>query len=97
MSLNLKNVGKVAASEVVQVYVSDKESSLVRPEKELKAFEKVYLEPGQTKSVSVRLGQSAFRFYDPFVHGWIVEPGLFDLYVGSSSADIRLKATVNVK
>lgn len=97
VSLNLKNVGKVAASEVVQVYVSDKESSLVRPEKELKAFEKVYLEPGQTKSVSVRLGQSAFRFYDPFVHGWIVEPGLFDLYVGSSSADIRLKATVNVK
>lgn len=97
VSLNLKNVGKVQASEVVQLYVGDRESSLVRPAKELKGFEKVSLEPGQTRHVSMRLGQDAFRFYDPFKHQWVVEPGEFDLYVGSSSANIHLTSVVTIK
>ena len=97
VSLNLKNVGKVQASEVVQLYVGDRESSLVRPAKELKGFEKVSLEPGQTKCVSIRLGQDAFRFYDPFRHEWVVEPGVFDIYVGSSSSDIRLVTELTIK
>ena len=86
----LKNVGKYAAAEVAQVYVGDVESSLIRPAKELKGFEKVYLEPGQSKTVTIELGENALRFYDPVKHGWVVEPGTFKVYVGSSSADIRL-------
>ena len=86
----LKNVGKYAAAEVAQVYVGDVESSLIRPVKELKGFEKIYLEPGKSKTVTVNLGEEALRFYDPVKHGWIVEPGVFKVFVGSSSADIRL-------
>ena len=97
VSFNLKNAGKAAASEVAQIYVGDRESSLVRPEKELKAFEKICLEPGQTKTVAVRLTSEAFRFYDPLSHGWKVEPGEFDVYVGASSADIRLSGTLTIK
>ena len=86
----LKNVGKYAAAEVAQVYVGDVESSLIRPAKELKGFEKIYLEPGKSKTVTVNLGEEALRFYDPVKHGWVVEPGVFKVFVGSSSADIRL-------
>ena len=97
VSLSLKNVGKVPASEVVQLYLGDRESSLVRPAKELKGFEKILLQPGQTERVSIRLNHDAFRFYDPFVHQWVVEPGEFDVYVGSSSSDIRLTGVVTIK
>ena len=86
----LKNAGKYAAAEVAQVYVGDVESSLIRPAKELKGFEKVYLEPGQSKTVAIHLGEDALRFYDPVKHGWVVESGVFKVYVGSSSIDIRL-------
>lgn len=91
VTLNVKNVGKYTASETVQVYVGDQQCRLVRPKKELKGFEKVSLTPGQTKSVTINLDSEAFRFYDPAKHQWQVEPGLFNIYVGSSSADIRLK------
>lgn len=86
----VKNVGKCAAAEVAQVYVGDVESSLIRPAKELKGFEKVYLEPGQSKTITINLEECALRFYEPVKHQWVVEPGLFKVYIGSSSADIRL-------
>ena len=97
VSLNVRNTGKCASSETVQIYVGDQECRLVRPVKELKGFEKVHIEPGQTKSVSVRLGREAFRYYDPVKHDWQVDPGMFTVYVGSSSADIRLKAEFEIK
>ena len=97
VSYNVKNTGKMAGAEVSQVYVKDNESSLVRPEKELKGFNKTYLEPGQTKRVSVRLGEEAFRMFHPMKHQWIVEPGEFTIFVGSSSADLRLTGTCTVK
>lgn len=97
VSFNVKNTGKVAGAEVAQVYVGDQECYLVRPAKELKGFEKVYLKPGEQKAVSVRLDQEAFRFFDPMEHKWIVEPGVFNVYVGSSSADIRLNTQLTVK
>ena len=90
LTFALKNVGKRAAAEIAQVYVGDMEASLIRPAKELKGFEKVFLEPGQSKMVTIDLGENAFRFYDPVKHQWVVEPGLFKVYIGSSSADIRL-------
>lgn len=97
VSFNVKNVGKCSAWETAQVYVGDQECRLVRPQKELKGFEKVYLNPGQSKTVSLRLADEAFRFYDPVKHQWQVESGQFDIYVGSSSADIRLTQTITLK
>ena len=97
VSLNVKNTGKYAGSEIVQVYVADQECRLARPVKELKGFEKVCLEPGQAKKVSVRLDRDSFRFYDPVKHAWEVEPGKFSIYAGSSSADIRQTAEIEVK
>ena len=97
VSYNVKNTGKRAGAEVSQVYVKDNEASLVRPEKELKGFEKTYLKPGETKKVSVRLGEEAFRMFNPIKHQWVVEPGEFTVFVGSSSADLRLTGKLTVK
>ena len=97
VSFNVKNTGEVAAAEVAQVYVSDEQCSVVRPVKELKGFDKVYLNPGETKTVSMRLDDEAFRFYCLNSHGFVVEPGTFTIYVGSSSEDIRLTTTLTVK
>jgi beta-glucosidase len=94
VSFSVKNIGKVAGAEVAQVYVTDDECSVIRPEKELKGFDKVYLKPGESKRVQVRLDDEAFRFYSLESHGFVVEPGTFTVSVASSSADIRLKSTI---
>ena len=77
--------------------MTDHECTVVRPAKELKGFDKVYLNPGESKTVSVRLDDEAFRYYDSFRHDFVVEPGMFTVSVGSSSADIRLTAELEVK
>ena len=92
VSVDIKNTGKRAGKEIVQVYVRDVRSSLVRPEKELKAFAKLELKPGETKTVNLLLGKEAFWFYNPALNGWITEPGEFEIIVGASSRDIRLSA-----
>ena len=97
VSFDVKNTGKMAGAEVAQVYVGDDECSLVRPIKELKGFDKIHLKAGETKRISVRLGEEAFRFYDPIERGFKVEPGTFTVHVGASSADIRLTGKLNVK
>ena len=97
VSFNVKNTGKVAGAEVAQIYVTDDECSVVRPVKELKGFDKVYLNPGESKEVSVRLDEEAFRFFDLGLHKFVVEPGSFTISVGASSADIRLTAKLEVK
>ena len=97
VSFDVKNTGKVAGAEVAQVYVGDDVCSLVRPAKELKGFDKVYLKAGETKRVSVRLDDEAFRFFDPIERKFKVEAGSFTVYVGSSSADIRLTSKLEVK
>ena len=97
VSFDVKNTGKMAGAEVAQVYVGDDECSLVRPAKELKGFDKVYLKAGETKRVSVRLDDEAFRFFDPIERKFKVEPGVFSVYVGASSADIRLNGKLTVK
>lgn len=96
ISITVKNTGKLAGKEVVQLYVSDKISSLVRPLKELKGFTKVNLKPGESKTVTFVLNQRAFSFYDPYKKAWVAEPGEFEILVGSSSADIRLKSTLTL-
>ncbi len=89
--LSVRNTGPVAGAEVVQVYVSDTESSVDRPKKELKAFRKVRLVPGQSRVIDFSLDRDALSFWDPVSKGWKAEPGRFKVLVGSSSRDIRLE------
>jgi beta-glucosidase len=94
VTLDIKNTGPVAGKEVVQLYVSEKVCSMPRPVKELKAFSKVELATGESKTVTMKLGKSAFSYYDPSIHDWKAEPGEFEILVGSSLQDIRLSDTV---
>jgi beta-glucosidase len=91
-SLEIANRGERAGQEVVQLYVRDPLSRLARPEKELKAFAKVSLEPGQSTRVSFLLDDRALACWDPSTSAWVVEPGEFELLAGSSSRDIRSRA-----
>ena len=97
VTLKVKNTGKVAGSEIVQLYVADNHSHVSRPLKELKGFAKVFLEPGQEKEVTMHLNFRSFAYYDIAGKQWKVEPGTFILMAGSSSADIRIKTTLMVK
>jgi beta-glucosidase len=97
VQVDVTNTGAMAGKEIVQVYVHDQNSSLIRPQKELKGFAKVALEPGETKTVSIFLDFRAFAFYHPEYRLWITEDGDFDLLVGSSSTDIRATLAVNLQ
>ena len=81
---------------MVQLYVRDVESSVERPVKELKGFKKVALKPGGKKLLRFSLDESAFSFYDPEKKGWVTEPGVFEIMLGSSSRDIRLKKRIKL-
>jgi beta-glucosidase len=96
VSVNVTNTGTRAGSEVVQVYVRDVESTVYRPTKELKAFEKVHLEPGESQLVSMVLDRRAFAVWDVASHDWKVEAGEFEILVGASSVDIRLTKTIKL-
>ena len=87
VSVEVSNTGKRAGDEVVQFYIRDDVSSLVRPAKELKGFERVTLAPGETKTVSFPVGFEQLKFWKG--GQWVVEPGTFTLMIGSSSEDIR--------
>lgn len=92
--ITIKNTGKVAGAEVVQLYVKQEKSALKRPEKELKAFQKIFLKPGESKEISFDLNEEAFNYFSDKENKWVVEPGKFDIMVGSSSRDIRQKKTL---
>ena len=96
VSFRVKNTGSVAGSEIAQLYVGDRESTIFRPVKELKGFKKVYLEPGEEKEITITLNKRAFAFFNVKTNDWCVESGDFDIYVGASSADIRLTGSVKV-
>jgi beta-glucosidase len=87
----IENTGKVAGAEVAQLYVHEKNPSVTRPENELKGFKKVFLKPGEKQTVSIPLDQRAFAFYDPAKAGWVAEAGDYQIQIGSSSRDLRLK------
>jgi beta-glucosidase len=91
VSIDIQNTGKIAGKEVVQVYIADIESRVQRPPKELKAFLKVALGPGETKTVEFTLDEEALSFYDEKLKKWVAEPGKFEVMAGSSSRDIRAK------
>ena len=91
----IRNTGALAGAEVVQVYVASKEASIPRPIHELKGFDKLYLEPNEEKIVEICLHKDSFGFYDEDGCSFLVEPGEYEIQVGSSSRDIRL--TGNIK
>ncbi len=97
VSVDVTNTGKLAGKEIVQVYVHDQTSTLSRPQKELKGFAKVSLQPGETKTVSIQLDFRAFAFYHPVHQQWVAENGAFDILVGASATDIRCTLTVNLQ
>lgn len=94
VSLTITNAGDQKGAEVVQVYVGDDESTLRRPEKELKAFQKVALEAGASATVTLELNADAFKYYNDTKGAWVLEPGGFTIGVGSSSRDIRLSGNL---
>lgn len=96
VTVTVRNTGARAGKEIVQLYVHDVEASVVRPDKELKAFAKVVLEPGEAKEVHLTLEPRDFAFYDSVLQQWRVESGEFEILIGSSSAEIPLKGQVNV-
>jgi len=97
ITVPVTNKGLKAGSEVVQVYISDNEASVTRPEKELKGFAKVQLSAGETKQVVIELPVSEWAFYSETKKGWELEPGKFTVQVGNSSRAISQKVTVTVE
>lgn len=97
VKFKVTNIGEKEGAEVAQVYVNDVESSVKRPVIELKGFEKVRLMPGESKEVTINLDKKSFAFYSDEENSWIVEDGKFNILIGSSSTDIRLEESINIK
>lgn len=96
VKVDVTNTGKVAGKEIVQLYVRDVNSTFARPEKELKAFEKVELKPKQTKTITFTLDRESFWYFDSRRNAWAVEAGEFEILIGASSRDLRLHGWVNL-
>ena len=91
VSVDITNTGSRPGKEVIQLYVADLESTAQKPPKELKGFAKVEVMPGETKTATFTIDRRALQHYDPQQERWCVEPGAFEVLVGNSSADIRLR------
>jgi len=97
ISFSLRNSGGMPGEEISQVYVRDVQASVQRPVRELKGFSRVHLQTGEETRVSIQLDERAFSYYDQDEHCWILEPGYFEIEVGSSSRDIRLKGSLKLE
>lgn len=97
VQVDVTNTGSVVGKEIVQLYVADEESTVIRPEKELKGFEKVELQPGETKTVQFLLNKRSFAYFNTDNHNWHVESGRFVIMIGRSSRDIVLEAGIYVE
>ena len=96
VSFDVTNTGKVAGAEVAELYVSDPSAKADRPERELKGFEKVRLNPGETRHVTLNLDARAFSYWDENAHKWTIDPGKFVIRVGDSSENTPLSADLNL-
>lgn len=97
VTVDVTNTGYMAGKEIVQLYIQDVESSVIRPIKELKGFEKVSLEPNETKTVTFTLNKRAFAYYNVDIKDWHVETGEFNILIGKSSRDIVLSKSIMVE
>jgi len=95
-TITISNTGQKAGAEVVEAYVKDSKSSVKRPEKELKAFEKVFLNAGESKDVTLTFAEDAFKFFDERSNQWKLEPGKFEIQIGAASDDIRTKKSIKL-
>ena len=96
-TINVTNTGQLAGAETVQLYISDKVASVDRPVKELKAFQKVFLQPGESRDVTLTIGRDALSFYDEATHAWVAEPGTFEALVGTASDQLTAKCSFELK
>ena len=96
VQVTVTNTGNRTGAEVAQVYVHQKQCSVDRPVKELKGFDKVSLNPGESTMVTIELDESAFSFYHPDKLEWVLEPGLFEVSIGSASNNLPLKGTIEI-
>ena len=97
VSFYIENTGKFAGEEIAQLYIGLKESNIFRSKFELKGFEKVYLNPGEKKKVTILFDDKSFRFYNVATNAFEIESGEYDIYIGSSCVDIRLQSEVSVE
>ncbi len=96
-TVSVTNTGNRAGAETVQLYVSDKKASVDRPVKELKAFQKVYLQPGESRDVTLTIGRDALSFFDEATGQWKAEPGTFEALIGTSSQNLPTKCSFELK
>ena len=89
ITVPITNSGSVDGAEIVQAYIHDEKSRLPRPEKELQAFDKVFLKAGETKDATLTLDKYSVGYYDTDIPAWIAEEGIFQVLIGASSTDIR--------
>ena len=97
VKFKLTNHGYIDGAEVVQVYIKDLKSSIERPKMELKEFDKIYLNAGESKEIEIKLNKKALAFYDSEEKNWLAESGEFEVLIGASSEDIRVADVINVK
>src|SRR5258708_31701545 len=97
VEFTVTNTGRVAGAEIVQVYVRDTKSAVPRPERELKGFTKITLQPGESRAVSVRLTTKEFAYWDVTAHGWKTEPHEYTVLVGGASDALPLEGPVTLQ
>lgn len=96
VSVDVRNIGQKAGAEIVQLYVHNPDGEEIRPEKELRNFAKVFLEPGETKTVTMELNGRDFSYYHAGIHDWYAESGEYEILIGASSRDIRLRQSIQM-
>jgi beta-glucosidase len=94
--VRVKNTGSRVGAETVELYIHQLKPSVERPPKELKAFSRVELKPGESRDVSMTLDRHSLSFYDPQQKDWATEPGVFEVLLGTSSRDIRIKGSLEL-
>lgn len=96
LSVNISNTSEISGSEIIQLYIEDVESSVERPIKELKGFEKVSLKPGESKKVQFKISEEDLSFWNPKTKNWFAEKGIFKLHIGLSSQDIKFTEEIEL-
>lgn len=97
VTVDVTNTGSCSGKEVVQLYVGRKGGSIVRPIRELRGFDKIELNPGETKTVGFTLGSRAFAYWEMEIHDWFVESGAYEIQIGKSASDIVLSREIKVE
>jgi beta-glucosidase len=97
VTLTIRNTGKVAGADVAQIYIGEQHPAVPRPRYELKAFQKVRLAPGESRTITLPLNRRSFAYWSQQDHAWKVDPGLFTIYAGDSSASVPLHADLTME